>query len=171
MIVEESENDEGRRPDAAHAKSLGRSKNPIVKAFPERLYMSIGGYFGPSYQVTLENDRLIYRYWPPRESCFREPEPQSEKIQPSAKQWQAFRRALDRLDVWRWQADYPNSAVCDGTAWSVEIAYSDRSLVSSGDNCFPGRDGRALPVTADGKDSTFAKFCHAVARLIGRQFE
>lgn len=39
-----------------------------------------------------------------------------------------------------------------------------------GDNCFPGSDGRAIAITEDGTDHTFAKFCRAVARLIGRQF-
>jgi len=61
-------------------------------------------------------------------------------------------------------------AVCDGTNWSAEIVYSDRSLVSSGGNCFPGWDGRAVPITEDGTDNTFEKFCRAVARLVGREF-
>jgi hypothetical protein len=72
-----------------------------------------------------------------------------------------------------WQGSYPNSAMaCDGVGWSAEIVYSDRSLLSSGDNCFPGWDGRALPMTAAGpsRDDTFAKFCRAVAHLIGREF-
>jgi len=72
--------------------------------------------------------------------------------------------------VWCWQRNYLDPAVCDGTNWSAEIVYSDRSLVSSGDNCFPGRDGRAIPITEDGTDNTFEKFCRAVARLVGREF-
>jgi hypothetical protein len=47
---------------------------------------------------------------------------------------------------------------------------SDRSPLSSGDNCFPGSDGRAIPITSDETDNTFAKFCRAVSRLVGRQF-
>jgi hypothetical protein len=77
---------------------------------------------------------------------------------------------LNRLNVWCWQGNYTNSAVCDGTGWSAEIAYSDRSVVSSGDNCFPGWDGRAIPITEDGTDNTFEKFSRAVAQLIGRGF-
>jgi hypothetical protein len=98
------------------------------------------------------------------------PQPHREEIQPSVEQWQNFRRTLNRLDVWCWQRNYSDPAVCDGTSWSAEIAYSDRSLVSSGDNCFPGRDGRALPITEDGTDNTFEKFCRAVGSLVGRQF-
>jgi hypothetical protein len=157
-----------------------------VKAVPERLRISIGGHFGPCHEVTLKMGRVTYMYWPPQDSCSRElepplepelrqllglkPLPQPEEIQPSAKQWQDFRRTLDRLNVWCWKAKYSDPTVCDGTGWSAEIVYSDRSVVSSGDNCFPGWDGRALPITADGTDNTFAKFCRAVARLIGREF-
>src|ERR1700704_2118834 len=51
------------------------------------------------------------------------PPAQREEIQPSAKQWRNFRRTLDRLNVWSWQGNYPNSPmVCDGVGWSAEIA-------------------------------------------------
>jgi hypothetical protein len=142
-----------------------------VKALPKRLCISIGGFFGPCYRVTFKKGRLTYTYLPSRDSCSQEPEPQREEIQPSAKQWQTFRSGLDRLDVWCWQGNYSDPAVCDGTGWSAEIAYSDRSVVSSGDNCFPGRDGRAIAITADETDNTFEKFCRAIARLIGREFQ
>ena len=164
-----------------------RSTQSTVKALPKRLCIGIGGHFGPCYDVTLEKDRLTDTY-SSGDSCSQEmgplemeaelrkllglrPEPQREEIQPSAKQWQNFRRTLNRLNVWCWQGKYSNSAVCDGTGWSAEIVYSDRSVVSSGDNCFPGWDGRAIPITADETDNTFAKFCRAVASLVGRQFE
>jgi hypothetical protein len=148
-----------------------RSARPTVKALPERLRISIGGYFGSCYEVKLKKGRLTYTHWPPRESSSREPEPQREEIQPSAKQWQTFRKSLDQLNIWCWREDYPNPPeVCDGTNWSVEIAYTDKAIVSGGSNCFPGRNGKALPVPADEADNTFAKFCCAVASLIGRQF-
>lgn len=144
-----------------------------MKALPKRLCISVGGFFGPCYSVTLKKSHLIYTYSPPRDSCSQEPEPQPqcEEIEPSTKQWQNFRRALDRLNVWCWQANYSDPAVCDGTGWSAEIVYSDRSLISTGDNSFPGRDGRALPMTADGTDNTFERFCRAVASLVGREFQ
>jgi hypothetical protein len=153
-------------------KVMSRGNNPPVKALPERLRISIGGFFGPCYEVTLKKGRLTYTYLSSRDSCSRElePHPYREEIQPSANQWQNFRRTLDRLNVWCWQAKYLDPDVCDGTGWSVEIVYLDRSLVSSGDNCFPGSDGRAIAITEDGTDNTFEKFCRAVARLVGREF-
>jgi hypothetical protein len=143
-----------------------------VKALPKRLRIGIGGHFGPCYGVTFKKGRLTYTYLQSRDSYLHElgPQPQREEIQPSAKQWQNFRSTLNRLNVWCWQPNYSDPAVCDRTGWSAEIIYSDRSLVSTGDNCFPGRDGREVPITADETDNTFEKFCRAVARLIGRQF-
>jgi hypothetical protein len=149
---------------------MSRSTQSTAKALPERLRISIGGHFGPSYRVELEAGRLCYTYWPPRESYTREREGQRKEIEPSAKQWAAFRASLDRLGVWSWQAHYADHAVCDGTGWSVEIAYTDKAITSGGVNCFQGRDGRALSITEDGKDNTFEKFCRAVASLIGREF-
>ena len=158
-----------------------------MKALPERLCISIGGYFGPCYDVTLKKGRLTYTYSSGPSSAQKEqrdvvnpelrrlmglkPLPQPEEIQPSARQWQTFRRALDRLNVWSWKRKYLDPHVCDGVGWSVKIAYSDRSLVSGGSNGFPGRDGRAISSRADGTDKTFAKFCRAVARLVGREFQ
>jgi hypothetical protein len=164
-----------------------RSTRSTVKPLPKRLRIGIGGYFGPCYGVTLEKGHLIYTYsargpsggepkpeWPLEPELRRllglKPLPQPEEIQVSAKQWRAFRRTLDRLDIWSWQRKYSDPFVCDGTRWSAEIVYSDRSLVSSGDNCFPGRDGRALSITVHERDNTFENFCRAVGRLIGREF-
>jgi hypothetical protein len=126
-----------------------------VSALPERLCISIGGHFGPSYSVTLKKGRLTYTYWPPRDSCSQEPEPQREEIEPSVKRWHSFRKALDRLGVWCWQANYSDPSVCDGTDWSVEIAYTDKAITSGGSNCFP---------------DTFKKFSSAIASLLGREF-
>jgi hypothetical protein len=164
-----------------------RSTQSTVKALPERLHISMGGYFGPCYSVTLEEGRPIYAYsargpsgGEPKPEWLLEPKlrellglsplPGPDEIQPSAKQWRNFRRTLDRLNVWCWQRNYLDPAVCDGTNWSAEIVYSDRSLVSSGNNCFPGRDGRALSITVHERDNTFENFCRAVGRLIGREF-
>ena len=128
----------GRRASASDQKSpatvdpMNRTKQSRPKALPKRLRISIGGYFGPCYSVTLEEGRLIYTYsargpsggepkpeWPLepklRELLGLSPLPGPDEIQPSAKQWQAFRTALNRLNVWSWQAKYSDPAVCDGT--------------------------------------------------------
>ena len=167
---------------------MTRSNNkPRSKALPTRLRISVGDILAPCYSVTLEEGRLIYTYsargpsggepkpeWPLepklRELLGLESLPGPDEVEPSPRQWRAFGRTLDRLKVWCWQANYSDPTICDGTGWSVEIAYTDKAIVSGGSNCFPGRDGRALSITEDGTDNTFVKFCRAVAQLIGREF-
>jgi hypothetical protein len=157
-----------------------RSSKPTAKALPKRLCIGIGGPFGPSYSVTLEKGgRLTYTYWSgdrssSREPEFlgvREPEVQREEIQPTKEQWQAFRKALDELNVWGWQAHYPNPGVCDGTGWSAKIVYPDKQIKSGGSNCFPDHKGAPLSIMARSNDVTFEKFCQAVAVLVGREFK
>src|ERR1700746_3254342 len=111
-----------------------RSTPSTLKALPKRLCISIGGHFGPCYEITLKKGRLPYTYLSSRDSCSRELEPQlemgeqpeREQLRPSAKQWQNFRRTLIRLNVWCWQRKYSDPAVCDGIGWSAKIVYSDR---------------------------------------------
>jgi hypothetical protein len=154
---------------------MTRSNNkPRSKALPKRLCISIGGYFGPCYEVAFKKGRLTYTYLTSRDLSSQElelgPQPQREEMQPSAKQWETFRRSLDRLNVWCWQENYLDPGVCDGTNWSVEIAYPDKATISHGSNCYPGHKGEPLDMGTEMNDRTFAKFCRAVARLIGREF-
>ena len=154
------------------------ARNFAENRLPKRLSISIGGHFGTSFSVELDGvESITYRRTKRREKApweigsSEEWETKSEQIRPTPARWAAFRTALDQLNVWCWQADYPNSAmVCDGTGWSVEISYSDRSLVSSGDNCFPDRTGAPICITETKRGDTFDQFCRAVSSLIGRKF-
>lgn len=144
-------------------------KESGANALPERLQVSIGGHFGTSFSVELEGDLLVYQYSKPKQQFPPEWDSRSERIQPSEERWQAFRASLDRLDVWRWQPEY-FEPVCDGTGWSAEIVYLDKSIRAAGSNCFPGHDGSPIAITDYLKDGTFTKFCHAVSTLVGRKF-
>jgi hypothetical protein len=144
---------------------------------PERLEVGIGGHFGPSFSVELDGvESVTYRRTKRREKdpweigSSEEWVTESKLIRPTPERWAAFRAALDQLDVWSWQPHYPNPGVCDGTGWTVELSYSDRSLVSSGDNCFPDRTGAPICITEAKSGDTFDQFCRAVSSLVGRKF-
>jgi hypothetical protein len=51
-----------------------------------------------------------------------------------------------------------------------EIVYSNKSVVSGGSNCYPGRDGRAIAITDQREDYTFKQFRKAVSDLGGEEF-
>jgi hypothetical protein len=141
-----------------------------ARALPGRLHVSIGGHFGPSYGVKLENGRLTYTHLPATHDMGEDRVLVSEEISPSADRWQAFRAALDRLGVWSWQEHYTDPKVCDGTGWSAEIVYADQSIDSGGSNCFPDRTGAPISITQAKRGDTFDQFCSAVSELAGRKF-
>jgi hypothetical protein len=93
----------------------------------------------------------------------------SEQIRPAEERWQAFRVALDLLNVWCWQPYY-FAPVCDGTTWSAEIIYSNQAVCSHGSNCFPGQKGRPVSIVDRTDGDTFEQFCRAVSALLGRKF-
>jgi hypothetical protein len=144
-------------------------KKTAANALPERLQVSIGGHFGTSFSICLEGGLLTYKRsklvqnFPPKWDW------ESEQIQPSDERWQAFRAALDLLNVWCWQPEY-FEPVCDGTGWTVEIVYAEKGIISGGSNCFPARDGSPVAITDYRKDGTFDKFCRAVSALATRKF-
>jgi hypothetical protein len=142
------------------------SKTALI---PEWLSISIGGHFGPSYSVELENGSLTYSHSKPVQQFPPKWDSGSETIRPTEHQWQAFRAALDLLNVWCWQPEY-FEPVCDGTGWSAEIVYSDKTVSSHGSNCFPRPDGSPVSIVDRTKGDTFEEFCRAVSVLIERQF-
>ena len=129
---------------------------------PKRLYAGIGGYFGSSYAVELSDRTLIYTAL--GDTLLRP----AQLVEPTDEQWRAFRHALDKINVWQWQAHYPNPGVCDGTHWSFEVAYSDHALETGGDNNYP--DAQGEPINSPEGTKTFERLRGAIRKLTGRPF-
>ena len=90
-------------------------------------------------------------------------------VEPTDEQWRAFRQILDKINVWQWQAHYPNPGVCDGTNWSFEVAYSDHALDTGGDNNYP--DAHGEPTNLLDQTRTFDRLLRAITRLAGQTFQ
>lgn len=136
---------------------------------PERLSISIGGHFGPSYSVEVKNNSLTYSHSKPVQQFPPEWDSESETIRPTEDQWQVFRKRLDELNVWHWEPEY-FEPVCDGTGWTAEIVYSDKVVRSHGSNCFPGPIGEPVSIVDRTDGDTFDRFCRAVSALVGKKF-
>jgi hypothetical protein len=91
------------------ARVMMNAPESMKSGLPQRLSISIGGHLGPSYSVRLEGGILTYTYSRRVQNFPAKWDSSSEEIRPSTERWQAFRAELDRLNVWCWQADYPNS--------------------------------------------------------------
>jgi hypothetical protein len=148
-----------------------------VNRRPDRLRIEIGGHFGPSFSVDLQDASVTYTQAKRRQKdpfqlgSSEEWETKTEQIRPTPERWAAFRAALDELNVWSWHAKYGDPEVCDGTGWSAKIVYSDKAVSSHGSNCFPDQNGKPISIVNWTKDDTFEQFCRAVSLLIGRAFK
>ena len=126
---------------------------------PKSLEISIGGYGGPSYDLTWEDGHLVYRMY--------EDGTQQAVLhmRPSKRSWEAFWKVMDEIDIWGGQDHYePSGRVMDGTGWSVKILVDDRFVESGGDNAYPV-DGHCAGT--DEVTPCFRKFLRAVRRLMG----
>jgi hypothetical protein len=128
-----------------------------ANAIPQRFHARIGGFKG-SCEVQLQDGRLQYALSGRGHKSHRE-------VQPTPEQWRAFRRELDAIGVWRWRAQYVNPRVCDGTQWSLDVAYSDRAVKSQGSNDYPQATSDPLSVPAGSE--MFTRYLKAVQRLLG----
>ena len=131
-----------------------------TNTIPQGFRTSIGGLLGTTYSVEFRSGVLHYSAADGLKTN------QVVQVTPSAQQWREFRRALDDLDIWQWRTNYPNSrGVRDGAQWSVEVAYSDRSLKTQGNNNFPGRGGK--PSGSPAYTKLFSGYTAAVSKLLG----
>jgi hypothetical protein len=160
---------EAQEPTRPHPPPPGKSLPSSY--LPTRFRIAIGGFFPPSYSVELRGESLLYhaRTIDPQTQAVRET---SKVITPSAGQWQRFWKATDEVDLWRWQAEYANPLVTDGTSWAVDIVSAGRMIESSGRNAYPGGAASAPkpsqpepgpPATS----KTFDAYLSAVEDLLG----
>jgi len=134
-------------------------------SIPKSFSASIGGFFGPSYQVELKDGKLYYRSYRGNPNRARR-----ITITPTPEQWAKFRAALDAIHIWKWKARYDNQYVNDGTQWSLSITYDDRALTSGGSNSYPKKDG--VPNNQPEFTRPFEAWLKAVRDLTGgREFQ
>lgn len=141
---------------------LAASANPAseTSAIPTRFVARIGGFLGSSYSVELKDGTLNYTASDRGQTNVRH-----ATITPTDAAWRDFRKTLDELNVWQWRSDYPRGGVVDGTQWLFEIAYSDRTLKSRGDNNYPDAAGK--PTGKPEFTPTFNRYLEAIKKLIG----
>ncbi len=129
-------------------------------AVPTRFVARIGGFLGSSYSVELKDGTLTYTASDRGQTNVRH-----TTITPTDAAWREFRKTLDELKVWQWQNEYPRGGVVDGTQWLFEIAYSDRTLKSRGDNNYPDAAGK--PTGKPEFTPAFNRYLEAIKKLIG----
>jgi hypothetical protein len=119
-----------------------------LSLIPDKFACIIGGYFGPSYAVEIDaTGCLIYKTMG-KEYKIRK----TKNVSPDSKRWNDFWAVCDQINIWGWNERYEDPETSDGYSWKVEIAYSDKAVVSSGSN---------------EKPVSFDQFLKSVEKLIG----
>ena len=126
----------------------------VKKRIPEYLFISVGGHYGPSYQLDFKKGKLIYTLIHDDQENL-----STHMINPTSKQWQRFWGEIDAIGVWNWKSRYDIPSIMDGTSWRVEIEHNGKNVTSSGSNAFPGETA----------DKSFNPFLIAVRELIGNK--
>ena len=88
---------------------------------------------------------------------------QDRVITPTEAQWREFRQTLDDLNVWRWHSEYEHPGILDGMGWSLDIAYDNYEVKSSGANAYPDASGE--PNFQGSPTYTFRRYLAALKRL------
>lgn len=144
------------------ARMNGSDGSPAPKQFRAH----IGGFGGGDFVVELRDNVLTYT----ARARERGRPARTETVAPTSAQWRDFRAALDEFRIWNWKSQYPSQGVTDGTQWSIDITYSDRSLAAKGSNNFPNAAGQPNGQSVPTK--TFQRYLATVKTLLGgREFE
>lgn len=123
----------------------------------------VGGFTGPTWSLKLENDKITYI----KRNSAEVSAPETIAV-PDVK-WKEFRNTLDQINVWEWKDSYFNKDVQDGTQWSLQVNYSDKSIQASGSNAFPGADGKSN--NSPQFSEQFNKLLKALSELTGKDIK
>lgn len=121
---------------------------------PDEFEICIGGCFGPTFTVRLKEGKLIYE-----SSSGMYVLASMEEIAPDDKAWAEFWDELEAIGAWDWKSRYDNTDA-EGTHWFVHIAKGGRSIISEGENAYPGADSLE-------SSENFECFLEALRRLLG----
>ncbi|MHB8840379.1 MAG: hypothetical protein ACYC56_01095 [Candidatus Aquicultor sp.] len=126
--------------------------------YPKEFEVAIGGCFGPSFVVRLMDGKLMYEKSPGLYTLA-----PAIEIQPTPEQWDRFWTEVERIGVWNWVPYYEQRSTHgeDGDHWFVHLSLGDRSMLSEGDNCYPGQ------MDQSGSSQPFKQFLEALRELLG----
>ena len=126
-----------------------------MKTHPKHLFVHIGGFGAPFHSIELYKKGVLYKV----EGT------QTQLINPTERQWKAFRVALDSIGVWAWKENYETAGSVDGTNWRLEVDYEDTQVSSYGRNNYPKTNGSPCDSMDYAKE--FKDLLKAVRALIG----
>ncbi len=95
-----------------------------------KFIFSIGGYPGPYFYLQLKDGVLSCEYRPDDSN-------NTQTILFPVAENENWKQLLAYLSLKKWKADYGDPMIIDGTHWSLEVEFENRTLCSNGQNGYP----------------------------------
>lgn len=134
----------------------------MKRPLPRKLEAHIGGVLGWSFSASLTDQGVEYVEY--AENYV----PMAAKIlSPTTAQWQALRKTMDQVELWRWNTEYINPYVKDGTSWEFVCAWDDQSIRTGGSNAFPSDPDACLTTHNQSESVRFDSLLRAFSNLLG----
>lgn len=131
---------------------MDSDSNPVPKnLLPEVFEFSIDEPFDPGCPV---------RWLPDLQVLANGYQPDARHVKVTAVKWRIFWHTLNHVGVWRWNQDYCDPTILDGTSWHLSIKYRGKEIKSSGSNAYPGSSELYFDT-----NSEFGLFLDAVNKL------
>lgn len=122
----------------------------------------IGGHCGSSYKVEKIGNGIRYTAWESEKFGSAPEVKENIIVEVSPTKWKNFLKKCKELGVDRWDVEYRDDSILDGTRWGVTICIDKFFASSSGLNAYPGNKKGECCYSV-----TFVKFLSAIRRLIG----
>jgi len=133
----------------------GGRRKQIHRSNLSRFKASIGGHFGPCYEVSIDMKNSTLSYSQIEDRCYKTNDLKQTKL--TEKQLEKLLHLLDYSDFIDWKERYSDTTILDGTHWEVEVELTDGSqIVKSGSNSYPGK---------------WRYYCEKVSELVGDYFK
>ena len=134
----------------------------MKQPLPRKLEARIGGVLGWSFSASLTGQGVEYveyaeNYMPMAARVF----------SPTETQWRALKKTMDQAELWRWNTEYINPYVKDGTSWEFECEWEAQSIRTGGSNAFPSDPDACLATHNQSESVRFDSLLRAFSQLVG----
>jgi len=134
----------------------------MKQALPRKFEARIGGVLGFSFSISLTDKGIEYTefaegYVPMT----------TKRVVPAPEEWKKLHRVMDEVELWRWNREYFNPDVLDGTSWEIECEWDDQAIRTGGSNAFPSDPDSRIPTYSENESKRFDSLLRAISQLVG----
>jgi len=134
----------------------------MKQALPRKFEARIGGVQGFSFSASLTEKGIEYTefaegYVPML----------TKLVTPTPSEWKKLHSVMETVEFWRWNREYFNPDVLDGTSWEIECEWGDQSIQTGGSNAFPSDPDGQKPTYSENESKRFDSLLRAISQLLG----